>query len=301
VGRWLGLQTARLLGLTLVVAVLGGLAFRDRLIFHPVAGPDRATPRNYSLNYEEFWLTTAAGDRVRVWRLPPPGGAPGRTALFFQGNSGNLSLILNHLTFLNSLGLNVLAVDYPGYGPSPGRPGEEAVYQSAEALWQWAVRNGAAPEDLLIYGFSLGGGTAAWLARAHPPAALVLDSTFTRLRDVPGYGRPWLIPYLKLILGSAFDTRARLAEISGPLLVLHSPGDDVVPFALGRELFQAYQNNVKYFGLSHGGHMDFLLNLALYREKLQALLAAADRKNQVSADQPLHGRGLRGKDRPGRG
>jgi len=270
-GWWLIWRTARLLVLAVSLASLGGLIFRDQLIFHPVT-ETRGHPGHYGLFYEEVWLTTAAGDRIRAWRLPPPEGGPGRVALFFQGNSGNLSLLMGHLVFLNSLGLDVLAVDYPGYGPSPGRPSEEAVYQSAEALWEEAVRRGAAPETILLYGFSLGGGAASHLARNHPPAALVLDSTFTQLRDVPGRHFPWLAPYLKLVLGEAFDTRGRLGRIHCPLLVLHSPGDEVVPFELGETLFQAYRNNVKFFGRGRGGHLDFLLNQSLYRARLENLL-----------------------------
>ena len=263
------IRLGRLLVLTIVLASLGGLIFRDRLIFHPLT-ENLGTPGHY----EEFWLTTAAGDRLRAWRLPPPGGRPGRTALFFQGNGGNLSLMMGHLVFLNSLGLDVLAVDYPGYGPSSGRPSEEAVYQSAEALWREAVRRGAEPESILIYGFSLGGGVASRLAQDHPPAALVLDSTFTRLRDVPGHDWPWLKPYLKLVLGEAFNTLGRLNHIRCPLLVIHSPDDDIVPFDLGLALFQAFRNNAKFFARGQGDHMDFLLNQNLYRAKLESLLSA---------------------------
>ncbi|MDR2946444.1 MAG: alpha/beta hydrolase [Candidatus Adiutrix sp.] len=254
----------------MIVAVGVGLGFRDRLIFHPLA-EEAATPAAYGINFEETWLTTAAGGRVRAWRLPAAPGASGRTALFFQGNSGNMSIRLGHLSSLQALGLNVLSVDYPGYGPSPGRPSETAVYQAAEALWNWAVQEGAQPEEMLIYGYSLGGGTAAWLAKTHPPAALVLDSTFTMLREVPAYDLPWLSPYLKLSLGEAFDTRSRLAAIQCPLLVFHSPDDEVVPFALGRELFESYPR-AKDFGQTVGGHTDFLLNKPLFLEKMNKLL-----------------------------
>jgi len=274
---WALWRLARLLALTILLSSLGGLIFRDRLIFHPMT-KDLGAPAYY----EEFWLTTAAGDRLRAWRLPPPKGQPGRTVLFFQGNSGNLSLMIGHLIFLNALGLDVLAVDYPGYGPSPGRPSEEVVYQSAEALWQEAVRRGAAPQTILIYGFSLGGGVASYLAQKHPPAALVLDSTFTRLRDVPAHYQPWLKPYLKLVLGEAFGTLGRLENIHCPLLVIHSPEDDIVPFDLGLALFQAYRNNVKYFARGQGGHMDFLLNQNLYRTKLGLLLSTMGASVQMT-------------------
>jgi fermentation-respiration switch protein FrsA (DUF1100 family) len=108
----------------------------------------------------------------------------------------------------------------------------------------------------------------------------VLDSTFTKLRDVPGYNWPWLKPYLKLVLGEAFDTLDRLDHIHCPLLVIHSPDDDIVPFDLGLALFQTYRNNVKYFAQGQGDHMDFLLNQNLYRAKLESLLSVVEAQAQ---------------------
>jgi pimeloyl-ACP methyl ester carboxylesterase len=291
-------RLVRLLALTIILVILVGLIFRDRFIFYPMS-KDLGTPEHC----EEFWLTIASGDRLRAWRLPPKerdrvlpdadlgvsgGQRPpsekeeqaSRTVLFFQGNAGNLSFMIDRLIFFNSLGLDVLAVDYPGYGPSSGRPGEELVYQSAESLWQEAVRRGAAPQTILIYGFSLGGGVASYLAQKHPPAALVLDSTFTRLRDVPGHEWPRLRSYFKLVLGEAFDTLGRLENIHCPLLVIHSPEDDIVPFDMGLTIFQAYRNTIKYVARGRGGHMDFLLNHDLYRAKLESLLSAMEAEVQ---------------------
>lgn len=270
----------------------GGLIFKNRLIFHP-SDDLIDSPLFYSLQVEELWLELDDGTKLRAWLAPAPlnqasQAAPDeavtietsplvrdKIALVLQGNSGNVSMMSSRLAVLNSLGLAALTVDYPGYGPNQGHPSEAKVYQSAEAAWQWATRQGYRPEDILIFGYSLGGGVASHLAEQHPPAALVLDSTFTRLRDVPAWQFPWLSPYFYLILRDAFDTRARLERIQCPLLILHSPGDEVVPFALGLGLYQTYQNNYKDMAEGHGGHTDFFLNQPLYQARIAALLVVA--------------------------
>lgn len=282
---WLLRRLLTLLLLFSVILLGVGLIFKDRLIFHPVEGA-QFSPRDYRLEYEERWLTTAGGDSVRAWRIFRPADSPSQiTVLFFQGNSGNMSLMLDRLAALQNLGFECFSVDYPGYGPSPGRPSEENTYQSAEALQQWAVESGAALEATIVYGFSLGGGVASYLAAeknlwpggGRGPAALVLDSTFTRLRDVPGRQLPFLKPYLYVILGDAFNTKGRLSQaLDCPLLVLHSPDDDVVPFSLGLENFQLYPHQ-KDMAAGIGDHMGFLLNKNLYLGQINNLAEALER------------------------
>lgn len=271
IGRWLLTRLAAILLLFSVILLGGGTLFKDRLIFHPVR-ESRLTPENYSMNYKERWLKTAAGDSVLAWRLERrPNSENTQTILFFQGNSGNMSIMLAHLATFQGLGFECFSVDYPGYGRSPGSPSEKAVYESAEALRQWTEELGIQAENTIIYGFSLGGGVASYLAAQKKPGALVLDSTFTRLRDVPAHDLPFLSPYLYLILGDAFDTKGRLlTDISCPLLVLHSRADDVVPYDLGQENFRIYRHK-KEMVSGQGNHMSFLMNQKAYSEKLKEL------------------------------
>ena len=273
-GHWLIRRLAVIFVLATVILIGGGLIFKDELIFHPYREVD-ATPKNYGYDFKEVWLQTADGLRVKAWDIPAEPGERREAVLFFQGNSGNMGHIMAQLMTLRSLGLTVMAIDYPGYGESEGRPTVDSVYQTAEALWQYALSRGFTSENIIIYGFSLGGGVASYLTEKHPPAALVLDSTFTRLRDVPSEHLPFLKPYLKLVLGDILDTKSRLANIHCPLLVLHSPDDTVVPYDLGRDLFETYQGGSKEMVTGHGGHMDFLLNQKLYSDGLQKLMDTA--------------------------
>jgi pimeloyl-ACP methyl ester carboxylesterase len=268
--RWLLGRLA--LSLCIVTAIIlgAGFLFKNRFIFQP----DREiliTPKDLRLKYEERWLETPDGLKLKAWRILSDSDATGRTILVFHGNGGNMSHF-PQWEELHSLGLTVMTIDYPGYGRSEGDSTEEKTYQAAEALWRWAVEGGAASGEIVLYGFSLGGGVASKLALEHPPAALVLDSSFTRLRDVPANRLTALVPLLHLILGDAFDTKSRLESIRCPLLVLHSSEDNVVPFALGKEVFESYRNNRKEIVVGKGGHQDFSENRALYLKNIRDFL-----------------------------
>jgi pimeloyl-ACP methyl ester carboxylesterase len=268
---WLFQRFAVTFFLASAIILCAGFLFKNRFIFHP-DNEILITPKDLKLDYEEAWLKTPDGLKMHAWRIVPPSGTTSRTVLVFHGNGGNMSHF-SQWEELHSLGLTVMTIDYPGYGMSEGAPTEERAYQAAEALWQWAVERGAVPDEIVIYGFSLGGGVASRLALDHPPAALVLDSSFTRLRDVPATHTPALSPLLRLILGNAFDTKTRLETIRCPLLVLHSLEDRVVPFVLGKKVFESYRNNRKEMVVGTGGHQDFSENRALYLKKIQDFLS----------------------------
>ncbi|MDR2507855.1 MAG: alpha/beta hydrolase [Candidatus Accumulibacter sp.] len=271
VWRWLLERLLIAFGIALSVLLVSVFLFKERFMFHP--SPEMAiTPKDLKLLHEEKWLETPDGLKMKAWRIGLPKNAGKPVILVFHGNGGNMSHF-SQWEVLASLGLTVMTIDYPGYGESEGKPSEERTYQAAEALWQWAAAPGTPPETIVFYGFSLGGAVAAQLAVRHPPAALILDSTFTRLRDVPSARLPVLAPLLRLILGDAFDTQSRLALIRCPLLLIHSRDDDVIPFRLGEKLFAAYSNHRKIFVTGQGGHHDFLLNEALYLRKIQDFLS----------------------------
>lgn len=273
--RWIGARLIRMAILFLILFIGGGLIFKNHLIFY---GEEKyeSEPQAYGLVYEEIWLTLADGSEVKAWKISPPPERDRQAALiFFQGNAGNMSYMLGRISVFANLGLTVLAADYPGYGESQGSPDEDNVYQTAQSLWQYAESQGFNSKNIVIYGFSLGGGVASYLAENHSPAALVLDSTFTKLRDVPSTQMPWFEPYFHLVLGEAFDTKDRLANIHSPLLILHSQDDSVVPYELGQELFESYQNNYKDMATGTGDHMSFLQNQDIYGERLEKLLTAA--------------------------
>lgn len=243
--------------LALAYIGLGSAAWlgRERLMFHPSAEL-AATPADYNLNYDDLWLTTADGLKIKAWFIPAAAERDrGQTILFLHGNAGNMASRLDRITIMQRQGFSVLAVDYRGYGQSQGRPSEKGLYLDSRAAWEWLTKTKMKPaEKTIIWGYSLGGGPASWLAAQENEAAgLVLESTFTSATDVAGHYLPWLP--VKLIMGQSFDTLSQLPLIKMPLLVIHSPEDLIVPYRFGRQVFESYQGPKTFVEL-HGSHVE---------------------------------------------
>ncbi len=183
---------------------------------------------------EEWWLEVD-GDRVEAWMLPAQ--TPGRAPLLIHahGNGEAIDTWAESVAPLRAAGIGVLLVEYPGYGRSGGDPAEAAIIATFVAAYDVAVRDPRVDVSRIVgYGRSMGGGAIAQLAARRPLAALVLESTFTSLRDmIRGYGLPdWLIRY-------RLDTRAVVAKFPQPILIIHGNADGNIPVAHAHALLAA--------------------------------------------------------------
>ncbi len=230
--------------------------FQDRYVYHP-SREMVGTPEQIGLKFEGVFFEAEDHAKLHGWYLPAKSARA--TLLFLHGNAGNISHRLESLAIFHELGLNVFIFDYRGYGHSLGRPSELGTYLDAVAAWRYLTRKRGIPaNEIIVFGRSLGGGIAAWLAARHPPRALVLESTFTSVEDMGRYMFPWLP--VRLLARYRYDTLANLRYVRCPLLLVHSPDDDIVPYSQGRRLLEA-ASEPKYFlrlGGSHNrGFLDF--------------------------------------------
>lgn len=212
----------------------------------------RLTPADIGLKYSELALPTQDGETLHGWAVEPEGA--GLWVLHCHGNGANIAARLGTLHMLASCGVGVVFFDYRGYGKSTGAARQEAdLLADAEAACQYLVGRGIPSERLVIFGESLGGGVAAALAERHPPRGLILQSTFTSVVDRASQ----LYPYLPVRWLSKFrlDTLSRIGKLSCPKLILHSAGDEVIPYAHGRKLFATASEPKRFVELS-GGHND---------------------------------------------
>ncbi|MBF0309950.1 MAG: alpha/beta hydrolase [Magnetococcales bacterium] len=214
---------------------LGMYLFQEKLLFHPDRILD-VTPADWQLPYEEVWMGTGKR-RIHAWWLA--GRDPqSPVILFCHGNTGNIGSLAAHAALFREVGAPVLFFDYRGYGKSPGRPTEQNLYDDVLTAWDYLRQaRGVAPERIVLYGFSLGGGPATWLADRQAPAGLVLESAFSSLVDVAQEHYPWL-PVGRLTR-YRFDNVSRLKEIQAPTLIVHCRDDRVVPPVHGQRLHDA--------------------------------------------------------------
>ena len=244
--------------LGVLAAAYGGLAlglylFQSRLVFYPEIDREVvATPALAKLQYENLHLRTSDGIDLHGWHIPAM--QPRGTVLFLHGNAGNISHRIDSVAMFHRLGYSTLIFDYRGYGRSEGKPSEDGTYRDAEAAWRYlADQLHIPPCRIVLFGESMGGAVAAWLAARQKPAALVIASGFTSVPDLGQQLYPWLpVRWLARI---RYDTREYLRSVSAPVLIAHSPEDDIVPFEHGRALYAA-ANPPRQFLEIAGGHND---------------------------------------------
>lgn len=232
---------------------------QPRLIYYPETGRDIiTTPDQAGLAYEPVKLSTVDGETLHGWFVPALAkgvqGVERGTVLFFHGNAGNISHRMEYLLMFHRLGYDTFIFDYRGYGQSSGSPSESGTNLDAEAAWRYLTETkGIPPARIVLFGESLGGAVAAWLAARQKPAVLVLASVFTSVPDMAAK----IYPFLPVRLLSRFDynTLGYLRSITCPVFVAHSPQDEIVPLEHGRMLYQAAPEPKQFLELQ-GGHND---------------------------------------------
>lgn len=225
--------------------------FEDSLIFFPSKFP-LGEWQPEGLEFEDAWFEADDGVRLHGWYCRHP--SPRAIVLYAHGNAGNLSHRASVLKVLrDQLWLSVMIFDYRGYGRSAGRPNEAGVLKDARAARRWlAEREKIAPEEVLLLGRSIGGAVMVDLAAELETRGLVLESTFTTLRDVAAVHYPRAL--VRLLLRSQFNSLEKIARYHGPLLQSHGDEDTVVPYALGRRLFEAARGPKRFVTLKGGDH-----------------------------------------------
>ena len=244
--------------LGILAAAYGGLAlllysYQSRLVFYPETGREIiATPAQLGFPYEDLHLTTSDGISLHGWFIPA--AQPRGTVLFLHGNAGNISHRLDSVQMFHRLGYSTLIFDYRGYGNSGGTPTEQGTYRDAGAAWHYLVEQRHIPAcRIVLFGESMGGAIAAWLAAREKPAALVIASGFTSVPDLAQH----IYPYLpaRWLARIRYDTRDYLRTVTAPVLIAHSPQDEIVPYEQGGALYAA-ANPPKQFMELAGGHND---------------------------------------------
>lgn len=225
--------------------------FQSRLVYFPSRRID-ITPQQAGLNFEDLYYTAEDGTSLNAWYIP---ANPARaTILFCHGNAGNMSNRLESIEQFHRLGLDVFIFDYRGYGRSKGSTDEEGTYQDAFAAWQYLIdQRGRKPGEIIIFGRSLGGAVATWLATQTEPLGLIVESGFTSIPDLASNIYPF-IP-VRLLSRFRYNSEENIAQIQAPVLVIHSPDDDIIPFDHGKSLF-ARANEPKQFLEISGRHND---------------------------------------------
>jgi uncharacterized protein len=233
------------------VALLALLYLKQREMMYP-RNPAKAEIASADLpGVEETVLTTADGEKLIAWVVPPREGKP--VLLFFHGNAGNFGRPVRQTRFrgLTQDGTGLFAVNYRGYGGSTGAPTEDGLAQDARAAHAAAAALFGA-ERVVGYGESLGTGVVLKLAAEAPLKAVILEAPYLSTAAVAQQ----LYPYVPvgLLMHDQFRSDQTIGKVRAPLLVLHGERDGVIPFSQGEALFALANPPKRFIRFPEGNH-----------------------------------------------
>jgi len=199
---------------------------------------------------EEHWITASDNTRLQTWYFPKKG--TDTLLLWLHGNGSNISGRSDEaVSLVKNLPVSLLLLSYRGYGKSEGSPSEAGVYLDALAAYKLAVSMPGI-SNIVIYGKSLGGAVAIELATKVKPKALIIECSFTSLVEIGKVHYP-LLPG-KFLAGKSFNSIAKVRRIDCPKLFIHGEQDEIVPFELGRKLFDGASEPKEFYSIKGGDH-----------------------------------------------
>ncbi|MBI4218535.1 MAG: alpha/beta hydrolase [Chloroflexi bacterium] len=215
-------------------------------------------PDSLGLRYRDIWLRTRDRVQIHGWMIDDRSD---RTVLLFHGNAGNISFRLGEVALLvQRLNVNVFLLDYRGFGLSDGRPSERGTRLDAAAAVEFLLEEVGTPVGRLIYfGRSLGAAVATDLAARVRPAALILESPLPSVMRMTQASYPWIAPMLNPLFLTRYDTLTSLGRVKAPVFIAHGDEDEVIPFALGREVFEAAREPKVWYPVAGAGHNDMVV------------------------------------------
>lgn len=237
-----------------------------RLIFFPFKEMV-VSPKEFGLPFEDVFFETSDHQKLHGWFISAGEDRP--TILFCHGNAGNISHRIDKLAFFHQLGYNIFIFNYRGYGKSKGWPSERGLYRDAQAAYDYLKSRGVPAERIVGYGESIGGAVAVDLAVRSPMKSIILDSTFTNMKDMVRTHYP-VIPLW--LVSSKFDSQTKIASITIPKLIIQSDTDEIVPARLGAALFEAAAPPKEFLGIRGSHNEGFFESEDLIEPKLRDFL-----------------------------
>ena len=176
-----------------------------------------------------------------------------KTVLFFHGNAGSLENRIHKLNHFREMDVNFLIIAWRGFSGNKGKPSEKGLYIDGQGALNWLYSKGIKEENIIVYGESLGTGIATHLSQNKNFAGVILETPFTSMIDAAKTFYPY-IP-VSLLLKDKFDNKIKIKNVRAPVLIMHGEADQIVPFSMGKKIYEiANEPKYSYF-TKHDNHM----------------------------------------------
>lgn len=245
------LSTVVCLAVLAVVVMIGAPIVERILLYHPTG--NRVDPAAVGLSkVKELQLATPDGNTVVTWYTKAAPGQP--TMLYYHGNSGTLADRADRITAYTKRGRGVLMMSYRGYSGSTGRPSERANVADAKLGYETLIEMGVPPEEIILYGESIGTGVAVQVAAEKTVAGLILDAPYTSILEVAQISYPYLPS--RLLMRDRYETLRYLDRVRAPVMVIHGEQDSIIPVEMGRKVAQLAPSPTEIVTFRRAGHSD---------------------------------------------
>ncbi|MBD3379406.1 MAG: alpha/beta fold hydrolase [Candidatus Omnitrophica bacterium] len=261
-----------LLTLAAIIALgiffLGMVRYLEKVSIYFPMKEIAATPEAVGLSYEDIYFRASDGNLLNGWFIA--GDTNKVTIILCHGNAGNISHRLEKLSMFHEMGFSVLVFDYRGYGKSEGVPSEEGLYTDAMAAYTYLRGTREVPEEeIVLYGESIGGAVVIDLAQKADVRALITEGTFTSVRDMARTAYPFIPSF---VFSDKFDSVDKISRIGCSKLMIHSANDEIVPFYMGRKLFNAAQPPKEFLEIRGSHNTAFLDSEREFKEGIRSFV-----------------------------
>ena len=234
-------------GITVVVYF-----YQRKLLYHPFSA--EITGEGLIHNFETINFKTSDNFVLKGWFHLKNSNK--KTILFLHGNAGNLDNRIDKLNSLGSMDINFLIISWRGYSGNPGNPSEAGLYKDVLGGIKWLNEKGISNDQIILYGESLGTAIATEVGQNENFAGIILEAPFTSMVDMGQKIYP-IFP-VKFLLKDKYESKNKIKNIKSPILIMHGEIDKIVPFRMGKKMFElANEPKFSYFSKYDDHMMEF--------------------------------------------
>ena len=227
--------------------------YQRNLLYHP--NENNYSGDEISVNIKKIKIKTPDNIELLGW-YHEKNLIDYKTIIYFHGNAGSLENRIHKLNHFKDMDINFLIIAWRGFSGNNGKPSERGLYVDGKSAIDWLFKKGVEEKNLIVYGESLGTGVATHLAQNKNYAGVILETPFTSMIDAAKTFYPY-IP-VKLLLKDKFENHKKIKNINSPILVMHGEKDQIVPFSMGKKIFEiANEPKYSYFTKYDNHMMEF--------------------------------------------